>query len=98
LNFNKIDLENIDDENFEFKFMNAGKSRGGFSETGGIIWCDYNEFVDIPKTKQIFGHTRDNKVRRVKNKKIDSEYICLDIVMRNYAVYQDGKMIIKSAK
>ncbi|MFB5647777.1 MAG: hypothetical protein ACE5RO_06540, partial [Candidatus Nitrosomaritimum yanchengensis] len=85
-------------ENFEFRFINAGKSRGGFNKTGGIIWCDYSEFVDIPNTKQIFGHTIDNKVRRVKNKKICSEHICLDTVMRNYAVYQDGKMTIKSAK
>lgn len=87
------DLENIDDENYEFRFLNAGAIRGGTATTGGIVWCDYSEFVDIPGIKQIFGHTRGNKVRRVKSK--DSEHICLDTVLQNYAVHENHVMTVK---
>lgn len=97
LNLSVDDLQNIDDESFQFKFINAGISRGGSESTGGIIWCDYDEFIDIPGIKQIFGHTRDQKVRRVKNKD-SSEHICLDTVLKDYAVYEDETMIVKSVQ
>ena len=38
--------------------FNAGKSRGGFQEVGGIAWCDFDrEFFPIKGINQIFGHT-----------------------------------------
>ena len=63
--------------------------RGGKDEHGGIVWCDYNEFTDIPGIKQIFGHTRSYKVRQTTN------HICLDTGLHNYAVYENDTMIIK---
>ena len=38
--------------------LNAGRSRGGLFNVGGITWCDYNaEFHPLTGLNQIFGHT-----------------------------------------
>jgi len=37
---------------------------------GGPLWCDYDEFVDIPSTNQIFGHTPNLVVRYQKNREL----------------------------
>lgn len=81
-------IKNIDDANIT-KFFQVGKNRGGLDECGGIFWCDYDEFVDIPGTKQIFGHTRSNHVRQT------ADHICLDTSLNHYAIYQNNKMTIK---
>ncbi len=65
----------------------CGSCRGGSDPHSGILWCDYNyEFSDIPKVKQIFGHTNDYNPRMTKN------HICLDTGLHHYAIYQNGKM------
>ena len=83
------DLENINNSEYQHRFLQAGKSRGGKHEYGGIVWCDYDEFKDIPGQKQIFGHTRSNLVRQTPN------HICLDTGLSNYAIYLDKKMEIR---
>lgn len=71
----------------------VGEMRGGIEgEVGGILWCDYDEFEDIAETKQIFGHTNRNEVRS------GQLHHCIDTHLENYAVYEDGKMTIKSTK
>lgn len=68
----------------------VGEARGGIEgEVGGILWCDYDEFEDIPGIKQIFGHTRDKTVRT------NGNHICLDTGGNNYAIWEDGVMTIK---
>lgn len=32
-------------------------TRGGSNDVGCPLWCDYDEFGDIPGINQIFGHT-----------------------------------------
>lgn len=59
--------------------------RGGRDAFGGILWCDYEEFIDIPDTKQIFGHTH-GELRQTEN------HICLDTWLKYYAIYENGKM------
>ncbi|PTY04532.1 hypothetical protein DB347_17615 [Opitutaceae bacterium EW11] len=35
-----------------------GRSRGGDTNAGGLLWCDFDEeFVPIPGLNQVFGHT-----------------------------------------
>ncbi len=83
------DLKHIDDVNYLQKFFRAGVLRGGVHKNGGIVWCDYNEFTDIPHIKQIFGHTRATNVRQNKN------HICLDTELHNYIIHQDSTLIVK---
>ena len=94
----KKDFVHIDNKQVHKPFFQVGEARGGLKgEVGGVIWCDYNyEFVDIPSIKQIFGHTRDSTVRHNITKE-GAEHYCIDTVLRNYAVYQDDKLIIKTA-
>lgn len=80
-------LKTIDDCGDDNIFLQAGETRGGDFEYGGIVWCDYSEFVDLHNVKQIFGHTPNPKVRRVKNG--ITEHICLDTSGKNYAIYND---------
>ena len=67
---------------------NCSNFRGGIDAHSGIVWCDYDEFVDIPNVKQIFGHTR-GELRQTEN------HICLDTALQNYAIY-DGELTIES--
>ena len=69
----------------------AGRSRGGWQPIGGMNWCDFNaEFQPITGIEQIVGHTADTHVRRTSNGDI-----CLDTVLRHYAVYMNGSLEIK---
>lgn len=81
---------------FQEKLYDCSHLRGGDAKFGGIVWSDYEEFQDIPSIKQIFGHTRGIMVRRKQNSEINSEHICLDTSLKNYAVYQNGAMAVKS--
>lgn len=94
LELSRHDLERIDDRDYFHAFFQAGFSRGGSSPVGGILWCHYGKFVDIPGVRQIFGHTRD---RFVRHEKIgDSEHYCIDTQLNHYAVYQNRAMEVKS--
>ncbi len=93
LDFSKNDLEKIDDEDYTHPFFQVGFSRGGSNDVGGPLWCDYDEFVDIPGTNQIFGHTPNYIVRHHKTKK--SEHYCIDTKLNHYAVYRDEVMCVK---
>ena len=83
------DMKHVDDARYSDRFFQVGRLRGGQSEHGGIFWCDYDEFADIPNVKQIFGHTNAAEVRRT------GDHICLDTGLRHYAVYEDGKMAVR---
>lgn len=71
----------------------AGRSRGGSRGVGGITWCDYSEFEDVPGMCQIFGHTRGARVRG--GRRPGSEHYCIDTSMNHYAVYRDGSVAVK---
>ena len=73
----------------------AGRSRGGLREVGGITWCDYSEFEDVAGVSQVFGHTKDYGVRS--GKTADSEHHCIDTALRHYAVYEGGAVSVKEA-
>jgi len=88
------DLQGIDDAGRPHAFFEAGFLRGGANPVGGITWCDYDEFVDIPGIKQIFGHTRGDTVRHRKTN--DSEHYCIDTGLGHYAVYKNSMMRIRS--
>lgn len=90
----KNDLDNLDNLNYYHHFLQIGMIRGGTNFVGGIVWCDYSEFVDIPGLRQMFGHTRGDTVRHKKS--IDSEHYCIDTSLRHYAIYHNGTMTIKS--
>lgn len=65
--------------------------RGGRNAFGGIVWCDYMEFIDIPGIKQIFGHTKGDLRHKVnadmKNISKSSEHYCIDTGLKHYGVY-----------
>lgn len=65
--------------------------RGGYDPSAGILWCDWREFEEIPKLKQMFGHTVGDIVRHRNNN------YCIDTALNNYAVYdhKTEKMQIK---
>ncbi len=89
------DIVNIDDMNITKEFLQAGVLRGGINKFGGIVWCDYGEFEDIPDIKQVFGHTRGTTVRHQKTE--NSEHYCIDTHLGHYATYQNHTMSIKQA-
>lgn len=63
--------------------------RGGRDGLSGIVWCDYDEFVDIPNIKQIFGHTH-GELRQTEN------HVCLDTWLKYYGVYNGKLKIVKN--
>ena len=79
------------DEKLQEKLYDCSPYRGGTDKFSGIVWCDYSEFVDIPNTKQIFGHTR-GLLRETEN------HICLDTGLHNYAIHEDDKITIHKIK
>ena len=85
------DLAGASDKSVPHPFLEAGCSRGGPNSVGGLIWCDYGEFVDIPHTRQIFGHTRDSTVRRKVSP--DSAHYCIDTVLCNYAICENQDVV-----
>ena len=91
------DLRNVHNESMGHVFLHAGHVRGGTNSVGGLVWCDYAEFDDIPNTRQIFGHTRDFKVRHKSTNATSSEHYCIDTVLCDYAICEDyNTMTIKS--
>jgi len=92
------DLHSACDDTVSHPFLQVGHIRGGRpGNVGGLLWCDYSEFEDIPCTRQVFGHTRGGSVRHAASS--DSEHYCIDTVMRDYAVCEDyDTMTIKSAE
>ena len=69
-------------ENYTDRLYNCSPFRGGRDAHSGIVWCDYDEFLDIPNVKQIFGHTRGS-LRKTEN------HICLDTALHDYAIYEN---------
>lgn len=98
-NVNNLNVKNfllLMKEKYEFRLNMCSGFRGGQDSYPGILWCDYGEFVDIPNTKQIFGHTY-GKVRKLEIKDTNSEHICIDTWLQYYAIYEDGIMkVIKN--
>ncbi|RNJ80109.1 MAG: hypothetical protein EB829_00760 [Nitrosopumilus sp. H8] len=84
------DLDAIEDINSLHPFFQVGRLRGGSEQTGGILWCDYEEFEDIAGVRQIFGHTNSERVRHAANG--NSEHYCIDTGLRHYAVYDNGEL------
>lgn len=70
------------------RLYQCSPSRGGRDAHSGIVWCDYGEFIDIPGTKQIFGHTL-GELRETEN------HICLDTGLHYYAVHQGNNIVTK---
>jgi hypothetical protein len=56
--------------------LNAGYSRGGKQEVGGITWLDWREFFPIPGINQVVGHTHDSNIGEFNVK--DSKNYCID--------------------
>lgn len=92
-NFNTNNLEQILNEWSLNPNMSPihwiGSCRGGYSKTGGILWCDYNyEFKPVSCIKQVFGHTSwlkdkdSNGIRR-----IDDNYN-IDCLLRQYSLLE----------
>lgn len=76
------------------RLYDCSNYRGGIHEHSGILWCDYNEFKDIPDTKQIFGHTHGEIRHKINDD--GSEHYCIDNFLQSYAIYNgNGKMVIK---
>jgi len=83
------------DKDGKKRLYDCSSFRGGGDAFSGIVWCDYLEFVDIPRVKQVFGHTK-GEVRHKKNS--DSEHYCIDSGLRSYCIYDSKteEMKIKS--
>lgn len=64
----------------------AGIDRGGSQKTGGILWCDWEQFRPIPGIRQIVGHTPAANVRSRQGN------FCLDTHLRHYALLQQGRL------
>lgn len=74
------------------RLYDVSVERGGRNAFGGIVWCDYKEFTDIPGIKQIFGHTKGDTVRHgikasMENIKLSSEHYCIDTGLKHYGLY-----------
>lgn len=82
------------DPELKFRLYMTSPYRGGHDSHSGILWCDYNEFVDIPNLNQIFGHTQ-GYLRRILDKVKNAEHICLDTALHDYAVYNGSSIITK---
>ena len=72
------------------KIFEAGSSRGGRQDYGGILWCDSGEFMSIGFIKQIFGHTFSDQPSFYM-----SGDLCIDTALKHYAIVKDGKIKIK---
>lgn len=68
----------------------AGWARGGDQDKGGCTWLDWeDEFEDIPGVPQIVGHTK------AKEPRWKGASLCLDTMMKHYAVIEDGRLTVK---
>lgn len=85
-------------------FYEAGRSRGGRSAVGGIVWCDFNEeFQPIDELRQIVGHTNQYRTGKAAQyhregfTNITEAYnICIDCNLSEYITITNGKMELKS--
>lgn len=78
-------------------FFQAGASRRGNADVGGLLWCDYgDEFVDVPGVRQIFGHTRRGDVRH--GSTVDAEHYCIDTGLANYALVNEHGVRVKAVR
>lgn len=69
----------------ESRLYDCSVHRGGRNAYGGILWCDYEEFNDIPNINQMFGHTHGSEVRHSVSEV--SEHYCIDTGLKHYGVY-----------
>jgi hypothetical protein len=70
----------------------AGRARGGMYLYGGILWCDFDrEFKPLKSFNQIFGHTPDDKIRKLDSSSIN---YCIDSCMKELLLWEDGKFSI----
>ena len=99
-NYKNLDLSEFLDnmiKNNKDRLYDCSWYRGGKDAHPGIVWCDYNEFEDIPNVKQIFGHTH-GELRRKIDKENNTEHICLDTWLKYYAVYDTNKHTMECKK
>jgi len=93
-NHKNISIHEFLDDMIEYnkdRLYNCSCYRGGGDAHSGIVWCDYDEFVDIPNVKQIFGHT-NGELRQTEN------HICIDTWLKYYGVYEDELKIVKNTE
>jgi len=84
-------------------FYQVGRSRGGMSKVGGIVWCDFDhEFEPIEDLRQIVGHTSqwETGVSKQHNSEgfasiVEANNICIDCHMNEYLVLTNGKLELK---
>lgn len=83
----------VADDDLRTTLYSVSSLRGGIDKYSGIVWCDYEEFIDIPDVKQIFGHTKGEL-------RANEKHICLDTRLRHYAIYDHSKknMIVREFK
>lgn len=74
------------------QFHDIGRSRGGRSPYGGLLWCDWNQdFEPVEHQPQIVGHTRGNIIRQNGNS------YCIDVlenISPQVAAIEDGEFEI----
>jgi len=82
-------LKNVKD-NIMNSWFEAGFSRAGLQEAGGITWLDWQkEFQPIPDLNQIVGHS---EVRLPEQKSTySSKNYCLDTKSRHIGILEDGE-------
>jgi hypothetical protein len=71
-----------------------GRDRGGVAGTGGLIWCDWNNFHAIPHVNQLMGHTGADDIRVKKgvcDRSVSNNY-CIDTFLKFYAIIEDGEV------
>ena len=87
-------INNLDTK-YDHPFFNVSKKRGGSSDTSGPLWCDYSEFIDVPGTKQIFGHTPDCYVRHGKKTDGDAaEHYCIDTALHHCTMITNDEVSV----
>ncbi|MCC5789421.1 MAG: metallophosphoesterase [Opitutales bacterium] len=70
--------------------FSAGLSRGGFQETGGLLWLDWDdEFTDSLPYPQIVGHTVNAFAIEVRKK---GRSYCLDNAQSTYGILTKGHL------
>lgn len=79
-------------------FFGVGRSRGGYWNVGGLVWCDFNlDFEPVPGVNQMFGHTIVAAPTPVEynGEGGKSKSWAMDTNSNHYAVITDGQVEIK---
>ena len=71
------------------RILSAGRSRGGVSRHGGIIWCDVREYAPIEGVNQIFGHTPRQRPEWI-NGPGNTKSLALDVSHSHYYAIHDS--------